>query len=104
MEDYKIIFDALDWQAPLPGFRSKAVITGQKQMRLVEFTSAFVEPQWCHRGHWGLVLQGALEIDFNGQIVRYPQGAGIAIPTGPAHGHKARAVTPRVLLFLIEDV
>jgi hypothetical protein len=35
-------------------------------MRLVEFTSAFVEPHWCQKAHLGLVLEGELEIDFNG--------------------------------------
>jgi ethanolamine utilization protein EutQ (cupin superfamily) len=73
-------------------------------MRLVEFTSEFVEPHWCEKGHVGLVLQGELEIDFDGLIVRYGQGAGIFIPTGTSVRHKARAVTPNVQLFLVEDV
>jgi hypothetical protein len=68
------------------------------------FTLEFVEPPWCERGHMGLVLEGELEIDFKGAIVGYPEGAGIAIPVGPGHGHKARSVTPRVLLFLVEDI
>jgi quercetin dioxygenase-like cupin family protein len=73
-------------------------------MRLVEFTSEFVEPHWCEKAHVGLVLQGELEIDFDGLIVRYGQGAGIFIPTGTSARHKARAVTPNVQLFLVEDV
>jgi hypothetical protein len=28
---------------------------GAKQIRLVEFTSAFVEPQWCEKGPYSLV-------------------------------------------------
>jgi quercetin dioxygenase-like cupin family protein len=43
----------------------------------------------------GLVLQGELEIDFKGALVRYQKGVGIAIPGGPGHGHRARSVTPR---------
>ena len=101
MEPYKVVFDSLEWQAPMPGTRFKVFSDGLKQLRLVEFTSEFVEPQWCEKGHIGIVLQGELEIDFHGRHVHYPEGAGIFI--SPANGHKARSVTPRVLLFLVED-
>ncbi len=104
MEPCKVIFDALEWQTPMHGARFKVYSDGQKQMRLLEFTSEFVEPHWCEKGHYGLVVQGELEIDFRGRFVRYPEGAGIFIPAGPSHGHKARSLTPSVRLFLVEDV
>jgi hypothetical protein len=44
MQPYKVIFDAPEWQAALPGARFKAHRQGSKQMRLLEFTSEFVEP------------------------------------------------------------
>jgi hypothetical protein len=59
-------------------------------MRLVEFTSAFVEPHWCEKGHIGVVLRGELEIDFDGHIVRYGKGSGIFIPRDASTKHKAR--------------
>ena len=59
---------------------------------------------WCEKGHIGYVLSGELEIDFNGEIVKYIQGAGICIPTGTFTKHKARAITPSVQLFLVEDL
>jgi len=101
VEPYKVVFDSVDWQAPMPGVRFKVVPIGSRRMRLVEFTREFEEAQWCERDHVGLVLGGELEIDFQGRIVRYPEGTGIAIPAG--HGHKARSVTPLSRLFLIED-
>lgn len=104
MEPYKVIFDALEWQTPMPGARFKAHNDGTKQMRLLEFTSEFVEPHWCEKGHYGFVVQGELEIDFHGRCVRYAEGAGIFIPAGLSHGHKARSLTPSVRLFLVEDV
>jgi quercetin dioxygenase-like cupin family protein len=73
-------------------------------MRLVEFTSEFVEPYWCEKGHIGLVLSGTLEIDFAGHVVQYPEGSGIFIPPGSSNAHKARSVTPVVRLVLVEDV
>lgn len=104
MEPYRVMFDSLDWQSPMAGVRFKAFREGNKQIRLAEFTSEFVEPHWCEKGHAGIVLKGELEIDFHGRLVRYPEGAGILIPAGSASGHKARPVTSSVRLFLVEDV
>ena len=103
MRQFKIDFDALDWQSLLPGARAKVHREGAKQIRLVEFTSAFVEPRWCEEGHVGVVLSGTLEINFGGEIVSYPEGSGIFIPAGSSSAHKARAVTPAVRLVLVED-
>jgi quercetin dioxygenase-like cupin family protein len=104
IEKYRVLFDALEWQSSIHGARFKAFRSGTKQLRLVEFTSEFVEPDWCEKGHIGYVIQGELEIDFHGNLVRYPEGSGIFIPSGSASGHKARSVTPKVLLFLVEDI
>ena len=104
MEPYKVEFDSLPWETPMSGVRVKVFRDGQRQMRLAEFSSKFVEPHWCEKSHIGFVLRGELEINFLGTLVRYPEGSGISIPQGAAHGHKARSVTPSVLLFLVEDV
>ncbi|MDP1611152.1 MAG: hypothetical protein Q8M11_08830 [Sulfuritalea sp.] len=104
MEKCKVVFDFLEWQEAMPGARFKIYSDGKKQMRLLEFTSEFVEPHWCEKGHIGFVLNGELEIDFDGQIVSYSPGAGIFIPTGALTKHKARSITPSVQLFLVEDV
>lgn len=104
MQPYKAEFDSLPWDTSIPGVRVKVFRDGQKQMRLAEFSSEFVEQQWCEKGHIGFVLRGELEIDFLGKLVRYPEGSGISIPQGTTHGHKARSVTSSVLLFLVEDV
>jgi len=104
MEQHRILFESLEWQNGIPGARFKAFRSGTKQLRLLEFTSEFVEPDWCEKGHVGFVVQGELEIDFHGNLVRYPEGSGLFIPSGSASGHKARSVTPTVLLFLVEDI
>jgi quercetin dioxygenase-like cupin family protein len=103
MEPFKVDFDLLDWQSARPGARSKVYREGSKQLRVLEFTPEFVEPDWCERGHVGLVLSGTLEIDFRGQVVSYPQGSGIFIPPGHSAAHKARSATPVVRLVLVED-
>ena len=103
MFPFKIDFDALEWQPLLPGARAKIHRDGSKQIRLVEFTSEFVEPHWCEKGHIGFVLSGTLEIAFRDQDILYPEGSGIFIPPGPLSAHKARSVTPVVRLVLVED-
>ncbi|HET7833930.1 MAG TPA: hypothetical protein VFK88_13290 [Gallionella sp.] len=104
MEQYRVLFETLEWQNSLPGARFKAYRSGGKQVRLLEFTREFVEPDWCEKGHVGLVIEGELEIDFHGNLVRYPQGAALVIPAGAASGHKARSIAPRTQLFLVEDI
>jgi hypothetical protein len=104
MGQYQVLFDQMEWQNGILGARFKAFRSGTKQLRLLELTCEFVEPDWCEKGHVGFVVQGELEIDFHGHIVRYPEGSGILIPSGPTSGHKARSQTLTVLLFLVEDI
>lgn len=99
-----IEFDSIPWQSPLPGARFKTYREGGKQIRLIEFSSGFVEPDWCEKGHVGFVLEGTLEIDFKSRLAVYPQGSGIFIQPGPTGAHKARPITPPVRLVLVEDV
>lgn len=104
MEQHRVLFDSLEWQNSIHGARFKVFRKGSKQLRLVEFTHEFVEPDWCEKGHIGYVIQGELEIDFHGNLVRYPEGSGIFIPSGVASGHKGRSITPTVMLFLVEEI
>jgi quercetin dioxygenase-like cupin family protein len=101
---FRIDFDGLEWQSTLPGARFKVHREGSRQIRLVEFTAEFVEPDWCEKGHVGVVLDGDLEIDFRGRVIPFPRGSGIFIPAGPAGAHKARSTTPVARLVLVEDV
>ncbi|MGO9373624.1 MAG: hypothetical protein ACLQBD_16160 [Syntrophobacteraceae bacterium] len=70
----------------------------------MEFTSEFIEPHWCEKGHTGLILEGSLEVDFRGNVVIYHKAEGIFISPGPNSVHKARSLTPVVRLVLVEDV
>lgn len=104
MESFKVQFEQIEWRDALHGARFKAYRDGARQLRLLELTPEFTDKQWCERGHVGIVLQGELEIDFQGRVVNYPEGSGIFITAGAANAHKAKAVSSAVLLFLVEDV
>jgi len=103
MDERKIDFASLHWQTPLPGARYKTAQQGNRRLRMVEFTEGFVEPDWCVEGHIGYVLEGKMDVDFNGEIVRYSAGDGLMIPMGEENQHKATVITDVVKLVLVED-
>ena len=98
-----IAFEEIAWESPAPGLRTKAVVHGGQKLRLVEFGRDFVEPDWCTRGHAGLVLEGAIDIDVGGTVLRFRAGEGLFIPAGEAHRHRHHATLARARLFLVEE-
>ena len=92
------------WETPAVGVKFKAHEQDGKKLRLAEFTKEFVESDWCTKGHIGYVLEGQVEIDFNGKIVVFGPGEGLFIPAGEKHKHKATVSTDTLKIILIEDV
>jgi len=103
MKKYRIDFESIAWEKLALGARFKAYRQGRRKLRLAEFTREFVEPDWCTKGHIGYVLQGRMEIDFDGQIVTFGPGDGLFIPAGEKHKHKAKVLTDKVKIILVED-
>jgi hypothetical protein len=103
VEDHKVDFESLPWQAPAPGVRCKAYEHEGRRLRLAEFTKEFVETDWCVKGHIGYVLEGVIAVDFHGKEAIFVAGDGLFIPPGNEHGHKARAVTDTVTLVLVDE-
>ena len=52
--------------------------------------------------HAGAVIEGFLEIEFRGEVVRYQAGDAILIPPGPEQRHRPKAVSGRVRLALVD--
>lgn len=103
MGQYKVDFESIPWETPASGVKFKAYEQNGRKLRLVEFTKEFVEPDWCTKGHIGYILEGQMEIDFDGEKVVFGLGDGIFIPAGEEHKHKARVLTDVVRVFLVED-
>ena len=91
------------WESPMVGVRFKAYEQDGRRLRLVEFTKEFVESDWCTRGHIGYILEGRMEIDFDGKVIVFGPGDGVFIPAGKEHKHKGRVLTDKVEAILIED-
>ena len=101
MSSYRIDFDALEWESPMPGVRHKVVVVGDVKLRLVEYTVR-MEPHWCTVGHTGQILAGTFEIEFADGVCMFEPGDGVLIPSGDEHRHMARAVSQVVRALFVE--
>lgn len=102
MNTHRIDFRNKPWEQSGSNVRVKVQREGSTQVRLVEFSQGFVEPDWCRRGHIGYVLDGRLELSFSGKTELFEAGDGVFIPPGEEHRHKAHVLTDTVTLILIE--
>ena len=100
---YRVDFPRMPWAAPTPGARSKERHEDGRRVRLLELTPELRETQWCTKAHIGFVLEGQLEIDFDGTVVVFGPGDALVIPAGEDHRHKATVRTQTARLFLVED-
>ena len=103
MNQYRIDFESMEWESPMTGVRFKAFEQNGRKLRLVEFFKEFVEPDWCINGHIGYVLEGQMEIDFDGQVILFGPGDGVFIPSGQKHKHKGKVLTEKFKVILVED-
>ena len=70
---------------------------------MVEFSKGFIEHDWCTKAHIGYILEGQMEIDFDGKKEVFGPGDGVFIPAGEEHKHKGQVLTDTVKVILIED-
>ena len=103
-KQYKIDFESMQWESPGFGVRFKVFQQDGRKLRLVEFSKEFVELDWCTYGHIGFVLEGQIEIDFDGKVITFGPGDGLFIPSGQEHKHKGKVLTDLVKVILAEDV
>lgn len=104
MEQYGVDFGSMPRESSAPGARVKVCQQEGKRLRLVEFGREFVEPVWCTMGHVGYVLEGRLEIGFDGSVVVFGPGDGLFIPAGSQHRHRAKVLADVVRIVLVEDM
>jgi hypothetical protein len=98
-----IAFNAQPWEDIASGARGKVINRDTACYRLLELTPQFAEEGWCIRGHRGLVLEGSVEISLCDGAAALHAGDGIYLEPGESFAHRARALSPRALLFLVED-
>ncbi len=100
---YKADFNKLDWESPIEGVRHKYIDQNGLRIRLVEYSKE-MPMHWCEKGHYGYVIEGQMEIEFENAKISYQPGDGIFIPDGPEHRHRGKGLTEKVLVFFVEKV
>jgi len=103
MLQYKVDFKKLEWEQPIEGVKQKTTQYGNKQLRLIEYTKK-MPAHLCAKGHYWLVLDGELEIEFQNEKILYKSGDGVFIPDGEEHKHKGRVLTESVKVIFVEDI
>jgi quercetin dioxygenase-like cupin family protein len=93
----------MEWESPIPGMRQKVFELDAKRVRLVEYTQE-MDPHWCSKGHYGYVLDGRFEIEFDNEARIFSAGDGVFIPTGEEHRHRGRVLSEIARLVFVEDV
>ncbi|HEU4618960.1 MAG TPA: cupin domain-containing protein [Gammaproteobacteria bacterium] len=104
MSSFKVDFASMEWHQGRPGVRYKLYCEGSRQLRLVEFETSEGDPHWCERSHIGYVLEGGLEIEFDGRMLSFGAGDGFFIPAGAPSKHRGVAITPGTRLVMVEDL
>ena len=101
----KVDFNSLKWEFPFEGIRHKYLDQDQWRLRLVEYSQE-MPLHWCQKGHYGYVLSGRMEIEFEygKEKIIYNPGDGIFIPDGPEHKHQGKPLTEKVLIFFLEKL
>ncbi len=87
----------------MPGVRQKMVQDESRRLRLVEYSSQ-MEPHWCEKGHFGYILDGRFELEFDEGKTIFEPGDGVFIPDGHAHRHQARVLSDSVTVVFVESV
>ncbi|MGD2108787.1 MAG: cupin domain-containing protein [Phycisphaerae bacterium] len=100
--DYLVRFGQLDETSPAEHVRQRAYTLGGQQIRVVEFTRGMQHPEWCVRGHFGYMLEGSLEIEFDHGTIELNPGDGMIIPAGETHRHRPVLKSDRALMLLCE--
>ena len=98
---YKIDFNVLKPEIPFPGISHKYLDQDNIRVRLVEY-SGTMEPHLCEKGHYGIILEGVMDIDFGSKVIRYEKGDGVFIPSGSEHKHKAIVISESTKALFIE--
>ena len=103
MLQYKVNFDNLKWETPIKGVKCKIYKHGEKQLRLVEYSKE-MPLHWCEKGHYGYILDGKLEIEYENEKLVYQTGDGVFIPDGKDIKHRAKVLSEYVKVIFVENV
>ena len=80
------------------GFVVRPPLEVANQLR-IDFLQDFALPPHSHKGQWGTVVSGTVEITINGVARVYRPGESYDIPTGVVHAVRVTAGTKAIDVF-----
>ncbi|MEI2804697.1 cupin domain-containing protein [Albidovulum sp.] len=92
---------ALDLPFPDDAVRTNAVRSDAGLVVFFTFLKDFDLPPHSHKGQWGTVLEGAIELTLNGVTRRYGPGEPYDIAAGTVHSARIPAGT--VVMDVFEE-
>lgn len=104
MKNKHLEFSTIKWQTQSFGIRSKTFEQNAQKIRLLELSKGLEHPDWCEIGHIGYVVEGELEINFNGDKIIYRTGDALIIASGSEEKHIPKPLSDKVVLFLVDYI
>lgn len=102
--DQVVPFPSVDWQDDVPGIRAREAVIDGRRWAIVAYEPGARRDEWCRDGHSGLVLEGAVEYEFDDGGDRLEAGEGEAFFLSTGRGHRGRNLAAgETRLFLIDD-
>ncbi len=86
-------FPALDVPIPQSMVTTRAIASDAGLVVFFTFHEDFELPAHAHKGQWGSVISGQLELTIDGKTVIYGPGDDYDIPSGAVHSVKVTAGT-----------
>jgi quercetin dioxygenase-like cupin family protein len=103
-EDRVVSLGSVGWEDDVPGIRAREQTVDGRRWALVAYDEGARREEWCLDGHWGYVLRGGIEYEFDdgGEPLTVREGDAFLLKTG--RGHRGRNLASgETYLFLIDD-
>lgn len=92
-------FPALDLPFPEDQVRSHAIRSDAGLVVFLHFLTDFELPPHAHKGQWGTVIEGEVELTIDGETRLYRPGESYDIPAGAVHSARLKAGTKAIDVF-----
>ena len=96
-------FPSLDVPIPVSSVTTKAIASNSGLVVFFTFHEDFELPPHSHKGQWGTVIEGHLELTIEGKTTSHGPGDDYDIPSGAVHSVKVTAGTRAVDVFEESD-
>ena len=96
-------FPSLDVPIPESTVTTKAIASDAGLVVFFTFHEDFELPPHSHKGQWGTVVSGQIELTMDGTTKTYGPGESYDIPSGTVHSVKVKSGTQAIDVFEEHD-